>query len=116
MSIIVCPRCGNRISSLAKICLHCGSERDVFSDESSLVLRQRQARERVYHLKMSSYAVLSVLLAAFIWYWWGSSGFQKPVTPGPLILMSLGGCAYMIVRYLLYQALRKYRELKRAVK
>ncbi len=113
MSIVVCPECGNKISSLAKICLHCGRIRDVPDDPQSLVFRQRQARERVYHLKMASYAMLTALLTAFSWYWWETAGFQQPSSAGPYILMGLSGLAYLVVRVLLYQAQRKYRELRR---
>jgi len=113
MSIVSCPQCGNKISSLAKICLHCGSKRSEFGVEQSPVFRQRQARERVYHLKMTTYAVLSVLLAAFAWYWWDSSGFQQRSSRGPFIAMGLSGIAYVTVRVFLYQAQRKLKQLRR---
>ena len=113
MSIVSCPQCGNKISSLAKICLHCSARRVDSSDEQSPVFRQRQAREKVYRLKMTTYAVLTVLLAAFAWYWWESSGFAQRSSAGPFIVMGVSGLAYLIVRVLLYQAQRNVRELKR---
>ena len=113
MSIISCPKCGNKISSMAVLCLHCGFQRGELSDEQSLVLRQRQARDKVYHLSMTSYAIAAVFLAAFGWYWWGSAGFQNPITGGPLILMGLSVLAYLVVRVLLFPARRKLRELRR---
>ena len=113
MSVVACPQCGNKISSLAKVCLHCGSKRDGSRDEQSPVWRQRQAREKVYRLKMTTYAVLTVLLAAFAWYWWESSDFAQRSSAGPFIVMGLSGFAYLIVRVLLYQAQRKLKELKR---
>jgi hypothetical protein len=120
MSIVTCPKCGNKVSSLAKLCLHCGAQRGELGgelgDEQALVSRQRQARERVYHLKMTSYAVITVLLAAFGWYWWESSGFQRPSPAGPYILMGLSAFAYLLVRVLLFQAQRKQKQLKRLLR
>jgi len=113
MSIIACPKCGNKISSLATLCLHCGFQPGELSDAQTLLLRQRQFREKVYHLKMTSYAVLSALVAGFGWFWWGTSGFQHSSPPGPFILMGLSALAYLVVRALLFQAERKYKELKR---
>jgi hypothetical protein len=120
MSIVACPKCGNKVSSLAKLCLHCGAQRGELggelSDEQALVSRQRQAREKVYHLNMSSYALITVFLAAFGWYWWETSGFQGPTSAGPYILMGLSAFAYLIVRVLLFQARRKQKELKRLLR
>jgi len=116
MSIVSCPKCGNKISSLAKICLHCGNLRTEVVDEQSLVFRQRQVREKIYHLKMTGYAVMAVFLAAFSWYWWESGGFVRLSSSGPWILMGLSAFGYLIVRALLYQAQRKQRQLKRGVR
>ncbi len=116
MSIVTCPQCGNKVSSLAKLCLHCGCQRGELSDEQSLVFRQRQARENVYHLNMTSYAVISVFLGAFAWYWWGTSGFERPSSAGPYILMGLSAFAYLFVRVLLFQARSKQKELKRTLR
>lgn len=120
MSIVACPKCGNKVSSLAKLCLHCGTQRGEpggeLSGEQALVLRQRQAREKIYHLNMTSYAVITVLLAAFGWYWWETSGFQGPSSTGPYVLMGLSAFAYLIVRLLLFQARSKQKQLKRTLR
>jgi hypothetical protein len=116
MSIVTCPKCGNKVSSLAKLCLHCGAQRGEPDGERALVFRQRQAREKVYHLNMTSYAIITVFLAAFGWYWWETSGFQRPTSAGPYILMGLSAFAYLIVRVLLFQARRKQKELKRLLR
>ena len=116
MSIIACPKCGSKISSLAKMCLHCGHVRNNVGDDESPELRQRELRDKVYHLKMTSYAVLAVLIAGFCWFWWGSSGFQHATSRGPFILMGLSAAAYVIVRGLLFRAQRKYKEAKRLVR
>ena len=113
MSIISCPQCGKKISSMAAMCSHCGFARGEVSDEQMLVFRQRRARDRVYHLNMTSYAVISVFLAAFGWYWWETGGFQHASSTGPFILMGISAVAYLVVRAFLFQARRQYRELKR---
>jgi len=96
------------------MCLHCGVRRGgEITDEQQLVLRQRQIRDRIYHLKMTSYAVMTVFLVGFGWYWWASSGFQVRSGSAPFILMGLCAVAYLLVRVLLFQAHRKQRELKR---
>lgn len=97
------------------MCLHCGRVRADLGDEQSLVMRQRRIRDKIYHLKMTSYAVMAVFLAAFSWYWWDSAGFVQPSSAGPFILMGLSGLAYMIVRALVFRAQRTQKELMRGV-
>ena len=116
MSIVTCSKCGSKISSMAKMCLHCGHLRTGVADEQSLVFRQRQIRDRIYHLRMTSYSVLAVILAAFGWFWWESGGFEHRTSQRPFILMGLGGLAYLVVRTLIYQAQRKQKELKRGIR
>ena len=113
MSIISCPNCGKKISSQAALCSHCGFQRGEASEEDLLVFRQRKARDNVYHLNMTSYAVISVFVAAFGWYWWSTDGFQHASSTGPFILMGISALAYLVVRALLFQAKRKLRDLKR---
>lgn len=113
MSIIACPGCGKRISSLAPLCLHCGLQRGEVSDEDLQVFELRQTRERVYRLSMVSYAVLTVFVAAFGWYWWSTGGFQRPSSTGPFILMGLSAVAYLAVRAILFAARSRLKQLKR---
>jgi len=98
------------------MCLHCGHQRTGIVDEQSLVFRQRRIRDRIYHLRMTSYTVLAVILAAFGWFWWESAGFERRTSAGPFILMGLGALAYLVVRTLIYQAQRKQKELKRGIR
>ncbi len=113
MSIISCPQCGKKISSMVSLCPHCGFELGEVSDDDLLVFRQRQAREKVYRLNMYSYVVITIFVAAFGWYWWSTRGFQQPSGSGPFILMGLSAVAYLGVRVFLFQAKRKHKELKR---
>jgi len=115
MSIVACPKCGSKISSQAKMCLHCGHVRTGVDDERSLVLRQRRIRDRIYHLKMTSYAVTAVFLAGFGWFWWESDGFVQLPPAGPFVLMGLCAFVYLCLRVVLFQAQRTQRELKQGI-
>lgn len=68
-------------------------------------------RDQIYHLKMTSYAVMTLFLAAFGWYWWESSDFQRQPSMGPLALLAAGALAYLVIRYLLFRARRRMRDL-----
>ena len=73
-------------------------------------------RERIYRLNMISYAVITVFVAAFGWYWWSTSGFQQPSAAGPFYLMGVSALAYLVVRGFLFQARKRQKELKRLVR
>ena len=113
MSIISCPECGKKMSSLARLCNNCGFQRGEASEEQLAVYRQRQARQKVYQLNMASYAVISAFVAGFGWYWWDSAGYTEPAGRGPFILMGLAAVAYVVVRALLFRARRHWKELRR---
>jgi hypothetical protein len=107
MSIVACPQCGKRVSSLAPICDRCGYEKGETSEEDLQRFRARRLRDHVYRLNMASYAVIAVVILAFAWYWVGSGGFQAPLsTNGPYYLFGAGAVAYLVVRVLLFRAKR----------
>jgi zinc-ribbon domain len=112
MSIIACPECGKNISSRAVICSHCGVELGEVTEQDLAVFRARRLRDRIYHLNMISYAVITLFLGGFGWYWWDSSGFTQPPTAGPFVLMGLAGAAYIVVRALLF----RNRQLRKAMR
>lgn len=114
MAIINCPYCNKRITELSSRCPHCGFERE--GDEGSerkIELKRRALRDRVYHLNMISYAVITLFLAAFGWYWWDSDGFQAPSSRGPVYLLALGTMAYLVIRVLLFRARKELRRYNR---
>lgn len=113
MSIIACPECGKKISSLTPICTHCGFQRGEASEQDLHVFRLRQAREKLYRLNMSSYAVITVFVAGFGWYWWSTAGFQQPSGTGPFIVMGISAVAYLAVRVFLFVARGRLKNLKR---
>lgn len=110
MAIISCPSCNKPISSRTSLCPYCGFERGEVAEEQLQELRRRKLRDRIYHLKMLSYAALTILLIAFGWYVMETSGFQYRSPAGPYLLFAVGGVCYSVVRIYLYKyksALRK---------
>jgi hypothetical protein len=110
MAIIACPDCDNKISSQTMLCPHCGFQRGEASEEELIEFRRRKLRDQVYHMKMSSYAVLTLFLVAFGWYWIDTEGFLNRSSMGPFVLLGIAAVAYMIIRAYLYKyksALRK---------
>ena len=108
MSIVNCPQCGNKISTLAPICDHCGYSDGEASVEALQRFHDRKLRDQIYRLKMVSYAFLGLAILAFAWYWIGTGGFQLPLnSKGPYILMLFSVVAYFVVRILLFRAKRQ---------
>ena len=75
MALINCPSCRKRISNVLNICPHCGFALGEVTEDQIREFERRKQRDRVYHLKMTSYAVMTLFVAAFGWYWWESAGF-----------------------------------------
>lgn len=114
MAIVFCQACGKKISDKATLCGHCGFQRGEVSDEQINLFQQRKARDRIYHLNMASYAVISVFVAGFGWYWWESAGYTQPTSSGPFITMAIAAIAYVVVRGLLFQAKRRLKQIRQA--
>jgi hypothetical protein len=112
MSIIACPECGKKISSRAVICSHCGSQLGAVSEQDLAVFQARRLRDRIYHLNMISYGVITLFVGGFSWYWWDSNGFTQPPATGPFVLMGLAAAAYIVVRALLFRK----RQLRKAMR
>lgn len=113
MSIISCPKCSKKIPRLAAMCSHCGFELGEVTEEQIFQFQQRKARDRVYRFSMFSYVALTVLVAAFGWYWWQTGGLAQPATDGPLFVMGIGVLAYLVARGFLFVARHRLRELQR---
>jgi hypothetical protein len=113
MAIIACPECGKKISSYAPICSHCGFQNEEASAEQLAVFRARKLRDNIYHLNMTSYAMITAFVAAFGWYWWDSGGFEHQSSAGPFILMGLAAVAYLFVRVLLFRKRQQQKALRK---
>lgn len=116
MSIISCPQCNRNISSRARICNFCGFHLGEVTEEDLMVFRARQLRDRIYRLNMISYAVITVFIAGFCWYWWESRGFSQMSSAGPFVLMGLAAVAYLVVRAFLFSNRHQQKAMRQARK
>ncbi len=112
MAIIACAECGKKISSHAPICSHCGCQMGEVSEQQYAVFRARKLRDKIYHLNMTSYVVMTAFVAGFGWYWWDSGGFEQPSSAGPFMLMGLAAVAYLLVRVVLFLNRRRQKRLR----
>ena len=101
------------MSSNAAFCSRCGYTEGEMSEEQMQVMHSRRLRERIYHLSMVSYAVISVFVGGFGWFWWSSGGFEHRPGSGPFILMTITAIAYLVVRGLLFRCRQQRKELAR---
>lgn len=105
MSIVPCPQCGKKISSLAPICDHCGHSVGQAGKEEQQRYRERKLRDRIYRLNMATYGLMGAVILAFAWQWAATGGFQLPAdTHGPYYLMIASAVIYLVVRISLYRA------------
>lgn len=81
------------------------------SSEELAIYQARKLRDRVYHLNMISYAVITVFVAGFGWYWWDSAGFSQASSAGPFALMGVAAIAYLVVRGFLFRARQQKKAL-----
>ena len=89
MALVTCPGCSKRVSDVLSMCPNCGHVRGEVDDERMVEMKRRGLRDRIYHLKMISYVVISLFLVAFGWYWWDTEGFLYRSSMGPLILTGI---------------------------
>ena len=112
MTIIACPDCTRKISSQTAICTYCGYQLGEVTETDLAVFRARKLRDRIYRLNMVSYAVITVFVAAFGWYWLDSQGFSGASSAGPFILMGLAAFAYLVVRALLFRSRQVQKSMR----
>jgi len=103
MAIISCPKCEKLISSHTALCPYCGFQRGEVSEAQLIEYQRRKLRDRIYHLKMSSYAALALLIAAFGWFLVDTSNLQHMSTVGPYVLFCFGAFCYLVIRVYLYR-------------
>ena len=104
MAIVSCPKCDKNISSHTKLCPYCEFQLGEVAEAQLLEFRRRKLRDRIYHLKMTSYATLAMIIAAFGWYLVDTSNFQRISSIGPVVLFSAGALGYLAIRIFLYKA------------
>jgi hypothetical protein len=103
MAIVSCPGCEKHISSHTKVCPYCDFRRDAVAEERLRELSRRKLRDRVYHLKMASYAALVLLIAAFGWYLVESPDLQGKPSIGSYVLFTVGTVCYLLIRINLHK-------------
>jgi hypothetical protein len=113
MAIIACPDCGKKISSRAAICSWCGFQLGEVTEQDLEVFQARRLRNNRYRLNMMSYAVITLFVGGFGWYWWDSQGFLHPPSYGPLTLMGIAAVGYIVVRAFLFLNRRRQKALRR---
>lgn len=111
MPIIACPKCKKLISSHTAICPYCGFQRGEVSEAQLMEYRRRKLRDRIYYLKMSSYAALALLIAAYGWFLVDTSNLQHMPSNGPYILFGIGAVCYLVIRVFLYKLKTDLRKL-----
>ena len=111
MAIIACPNCEKLISSRTMLCPYCGFQRGEVAEDELKEFRRRELRDRIYHLKMSSYAALTLLIAAFGWYLQATQWFQHQSSIGPYILFIVGALSYLVIRVLSFRSKLDLRKL-----
>lgn len=112
MAIIACPECGKKVSSRAAICSHCGYQLTAATEEDLRIFRARKLRDRIYHLNMLSYAMITLFVAGFGWYWWATGGFIEPSPRGPFVLMALAALGYLVVRAMLFRSRQRQKVMR----
>ena len=93
------------------MCPYCGFVRGEADEEQMLEFQRRKLRDHLYHLKMTSYVIISMFLVAFGWYWWDTGGFLYRSSYGPLALVAVASLAYFVIRVLLFRTRKQLRRL-----
>ena len=72
----------------------------------------RKLRDRIYRLNMTSYAVITVFVVGFGWFWLESKGYSQAPSSGPYILMGISAVAYLGVRALLIRCRQQRKSMR----
>jgi hypothetical protein len=103
MAIVSCPDCDKNISSHTVECPYCGFQRDAIAEEKLREIRRRKLRDHIYHLKMTSYVALTLLITSIGWYLVETSGLQYRSSLGPYVLFTIGAVSYLVIRVYLHK-------------
>lgn len=94
MAIVDCPACKQRISSLAKVCPHCGTALAELSDEELATVQRRRLDQQLFRVRNITYLTMAVALAGMIW-WLFAGPDQAQVAA---VLIAVGGLGYVAAR------------------
>jgi apolipoprotein N-acyltransferase len=103
MAIVKCPACGKRISSLAKVCPHCGAGLGAMKPADLDQLARRRWRQQADRAANATYIALAMLVAGAIW-WWGAppQGWFMPPPVATIVLLPVGLALYLVGRSWLF--------------
>lgn len=103
MAIVKCPVCGQRISSLAKVCHHCGARLGSLSSSDMDRLARQRWRRHADRAANATYVALAMLVIGAIW-WFGAppQGWFLPPPLATLVLVPLGLVLYLLGRSWLF--------------
>lgn len=104
------------MSSRAGFCSRCGYSSGEISEEQQQLIAIRQLRDKVYRLKMTSYAVITVFLGSFGWVWSSSGGFESRPPLEPFLLMGATVVIYLVIRALLFKSGQRQKQLKKKLR
>lgn len=99
MAIVKCPACGQRISSLAQSCQHCGAGIGRLDSADRDRMARRRWRSQLDRAANATYIALAMLVGGVIW-WWGDppQGWYLPPPMAAIILLPLGLALYLVGR------------------
>ena len=112
MSIISCPECNRNRSSKTAICPFCGFESGEVTEADREVYRARKLRDRIYRLNMASYAVITVFVVGFGWFWLESGGYSQAPSYGPYTLMGISAVTYLVIRAMLFRCRQQRKAMR----
>ena len=99
MAIVQCPACQKRISSLAKVCPHCGASLGEMTPERRAEMAQIKRQRHLSRAKSVSLMALVLAFAgALSWWFSGGQGWQWPPPMMSVVLLMLGLAFYLIGR------------------
>jgi sulfite exporter TauE/SafE len=101
------------MSSVAGFCSRCGYTDGELTEQQKDVMRMRGLRDKSYHLRMWSYAVVTVFMGGFGWFWWSSVGFENRPASGSFVLMAITAIVYLLLRSRIFSNRQQQKALRK---
>ncbi len=102
MSIVRCPSCSHRISSLATECPNCGySKTNTQIDPETIALRHLRGLR--YRARMATYFAMLITMVGFLMWWFQNGGFNQLPGKASQLLIAIGVVGYLAARIWLFK-------------